>query len=52
METGGEECGRKGGSGCETDGRDTLEVSDPSPRPDHIAHSFSTRKIYPHYLWL
>ena len=28
--------------------RDTLGVSDPSPRPDHTAQSSSARKINPH----
>ena len=33
-------------------GRDTLGVSDPSPRPDSIAQGSSTRKVSPHNFWL
>ena len=33
-------------------GKDTLGVSDPSPKPDHTTQCSSIRKINPHNLWL
>ena len=44
--------GRGGRGGWMKIGRDTMGVSDPSPRSDHTAQGSSARKIKPHTFWL
>ena len=44
--------GSGGGGGSKMDGRDTLNMSYPSPRPDGIAQGSGTWKIDPCYPWL